>query len=462
MIGSFPGLLERWYITRHYLGICPSVAISAQYIGKDGERLDKATLFSALKQVILRHGALSVRISGETSEKPLYIRLSNVNLDDIVEFSDAHDLSEALDVQVRRGFDTTTDSPLWRLQVFRDGTVIFVFHHAICDGQSGLAFHRALLKALNDTQADHPAATEPSVVSIPDNTTLVEPLEHLTDLSVSILSFCCALLQLFVPESWTADRSTWTGNPVPAVEKLDAQVRLLSYSHVDAARVIDICRANKSTITSYIHTLSTLIISHLLNAGQIIEGATDSISTTIPISSRHLTNTSADEMCVHISVLHQYAPLIPSLIADKPVSQWMAQFPWDTATNLTTNLRQERMQVPKRVGFLKYLNDIGAFMRRPLGKKRKDTLEISNVGRLMLDDGTSVDGIRKPHPWSIEHMYFIQAHPASTAAVHINMVGTPSGGLGFTITWGQDAIEDAFGDAFVDMLKEAMDELLDN
>src|ERR1700685_976806 len=144
------GLLERFHVTRHHLLYDGCVTATARYSFLDCH-LDKTTLFPALHRVIEAHSALGVRLVGASTNRPAFQRLQSVDLTKAVHYSDqdGNFLQQILEKHLVYSFDTNAELPLWNLTVLADNTVIFVWHHCIGDGISALAFHRALLAALN-------------------------------------------------------------------------------------------------------------------------------------------------------------------------------------------------------------------------------------------------------------------------------------------------------------------------
>ncbi|KZT07704.1 uncharacterized protein LAESUDRAFT_811952 [Laetiporus sulphureus 93-53] len=454
------GLLERYHVSRHELGIFACVAIAAQYVGPNGVTLTKELLFAALARLIPQHAALGVRLSNMSAGKPTYVRLDAIDLSAIVTFSDKEkdELAGVLETQIATRFDTDAPLPLWRLAVLKDGTVVFAWHHAIGDGQSGLAFHTALLSALNEnSERSFDFETQMSI-QVPKDTMIVTPVESLVDLSVSMMTVLRELYNLLAPVSWTPSSTAWTGRTVPSTDSFAAPIRILQYSARDVEGILKLCRAHQSTLTAFLHTLSVLIISELLAADPASAPVYEfkCLSTCIPVSLRPLTKTPANAMCDEVSAYHSYPPLIT--LAQGHIS-WLGGFPWGTAAALTNEMRTKQLETKEQIGMLKFLfGNYDGYLKGMLGKKRQMTLELSNLGRFSLaPDGHTGSG-GKPS-WSIRDAIFTQSHPASGAALAVNVTGTPPGGIGLAVSWSREAVDDLFGEAFFSKLKEAMDEM---
>jgi hypothetical protein len=206
------GLLERYHIACHDVGHDSCVIVAAKYaaLAASGPILDKAALYPALEKVIHTHIALCVCLKDESTKKPFYAHLQHVDLDQVVAFVDHDDLTRAIEMEFSHPFDTSSMVPLWRLAVLKDGVVLFAFHHSICDGKSGAAFHTALITALNDPSPPKETISKVTVSS----GELVPPIEKLVDLSISISKFVNLIWGLVARTSWNPGHPSWTANPV--------------------------------------------------------------------------------------------------------------------------------------------------------------------------------------------------------------------------------------------------------
>ena len=105
---------------------------------------------------------------------------------------------------------------------------------------------------------------------------------------------------------------------------------------------------------------------------------------------------------------------------------------------------------------LKFL--FGAYdkhLRGRLGKKRARGFELSNLGAFpkapaMEDESETAEG------WRIREVLFVQADATLGAAIKLNVVGTPDGGLGISVTWGMGAVDDDVADAFHTAFQEGL------
>ena len=103
--------------------------------------------------------------------------MKEIDLTDCVQFVheevDEKGLTELLEREHNKWFNYEATKPLWRVVVVNHVHVLFVFHHAICDGWSGVLFHQSLLSALN-IPPDREGKEESSLVALTTQVTIPE------------------------------------------------------------------------------------------------------------------------------------------------------------------------------------------------------------------------------------------------------------------------------------------------
>ena len=368
---------------------------------------------------------------------PSFVRLKAVDLSEVVEFVDSDDLNVVFEAQFQHPFNTAATLPLWRVVVLKNNVVCFAWHHCIGDGLSGLAFHRALLASLQGTKVTDNRA----VVHLPSAATLIPPLETVMDVSPSWGMVLRGVYDLFAPISWTRGASVWTGNAVTTNATLKTHVRLIDFPPQDVIAFLTLCRSNNTSLTGALHTLAVSVLSGLILSCQNI--TQNAISCLIPISLRGVAGIPQDVFCECITTLNFYSSFRPT-------------FSWAEASKLTATLGS----CPKsgeEVGMLKYLyGNYIAYFRGKLGSKRQGGLELSNLGLFGAGEGMSPGGAG----WSIGKMAFAQCDSVVGAALKINVVGNPMGGIAITVTWGEGSIEDSMAESFVSGFERGFLELL--
>ncbi|TCD69145.1 hypothetical protein EIP91_008621 [Steccherinum ochraceum] len=450
-VGRKPGRLESFYIARDALKLDTSVVVAAEYRHAGHGTLNAHTLFPALREVVKQHRALSIQVHTEATAKASTLApLATVDISRVVMFH-AEDVtlqSFSIDLLMTR-MKTGTENPLWRLHVFQDSTVAFVFNHVIGDGKSGVAFHRALLSALNRTIPSTDVADHSAMITIPPTLALIPPLEDCMDITVSWLKFIRVLYNMLAPSSWTSLHTTWTGNDIATKKEFDVSARLLTVSASDAARLAGKSRREGATLTAFLHTVGTVVLSDLIT--RLPNTTSTTISTSVPVSLRSYTKTPDVAFCNHFSGLNSFVDIIGS-----PSKRLSAEdFPWDSASHFASTLRQSAKSTCEEVGMLKYVSDMEDFFKGQLGKKRGATMEVSNLGRFPSDE----DAPTTEPSWSIGDMFFLQSNAVCGAALNVMVVGSPAGSIGISFIWTKGTVEEDFAESFVSGFSDLVNEI---
>ena len=260
------------------------------------------------------------------------------------------------------------------------------------------------------------------------------------DVSVPFMTILREVAQAIFPSLKPKHPNAWTANPVLEALTMDTTVRIIHLNPADATKLIKLSRDHKTTLTGTLHTLALLVVSRLLRA-QPAGDRFETMPTSIPISLRRYTNTPPTAFCNHVSSHQNHHPLVHQGASVSPDA-----FPWDTAAALAETLRREAPHSAWRVGLLKYLyGKYEEYLLGQLGRTRAAALELSNLGAFPRLDaqGTGTS------EWRIKETLFAQADATIGAALKLNTVGAPEGGVGITVTWGKGAVDHEFAEAFV-------------
>ena len=154
---GYLGLLERYHVARQSLRLDSCVVVAAKFSNASNERLSEDAVFFAVAHAVQTHAALSARVIDEKGPNPRFDRLSEVRLEQVIHFLDKDDnraFAKVIEEEFTNPIDASKDLPLWRITVASDNHVIFSWHHAIGDGQSGLAVLRTIIEGLNRDSYD--------------------------------------------------------------------------------------------------------------------------------------------------------------------------------------------------------------------------------------------------------------------------------------------------------------------
>jgi Alcohol acetyltransferase len=263
------GLLEQFSTMRSHLGIYLNVGMTASYITDRTEPL-KTALFRALAQVISQNPSLSAIPIDEHSSHPYFVRIPQIDLERVVAFIETEDI-------VRGGMSTNIDkileaehnrpfvleekaAPFWRLVILSSASdetgfvAAFMFHHCLGDGQSGVAFHRCLAKALCQ-----PSSAEVKSIVQTKKTPMLSELERLHEGSSSGSRLGSTEAEI---KPSKALGEVWAGGSQSL--PVESRFRSVIINTETSDNLISQCRANGTSVTATTQALVSAILFEVL------------------------------------------------------------------------------------------------------------------------------------------------------------------------------------------------------
>ena len=465
------GRLETFSTARHHLGFYKNVGCAATYSNPSLTTSLESIIFRALRIVIARHAMLSAIPLQEDKSYPdvYFARLPSIDLRDCVQFIERtksvgegerdEEVDRVLQEQHNRIFkENVGTKPFWRLVVLHEPsnpgnfTAVWVFHHALADGSSALVFHQTLLSALQ-TVSTAASEEESTIVESPD-TPLVPPLEELHPLPISVGFIFKALLGLWFP-SWFNPRPAklWTGGPISNDPKLlQANISSLVLSSVTTKKLLDLSRANKTTMTG---TLECIVASALL--ANLDSESYERVVVDGPISMRRFMKWEGgsleDEL---VSGMTEYAYTHNRPASSPPPS---SSFSWADARGVRAAIQKEIDKDGRNsvVGLLRWVDDIQKFFTDQLGKERANSFEMSNIGayREKKAEGGDVE-------WKIGRCLFSQCPNVAGAAFASNVVTGGDGCAVMTLTWFEGIVEEDLMERVIRSIEKEVATLVDS
>lgn len=442
-------MLERYHLTKNFLGLSSCTIVAAKFASASQQHLVPDTFYPALAHTINTHAALSVYVVGERGSRPCFATIREIDFEKAVRFTNqsVENLATLMEGEFMKRFDASVPLPLWRFIVTDDNIVIFSWHHAIADGQSGLAVLRTLLEGLNNRDSTKHKVTDYRSFNPVEGLKLEPTLEDMMNLSVSLKTFVKEISGAFLPKSWV-QRTVWTGNKVPnaTADTVKTSVRIITIPASSASHLLALARARKATLTSVMYVIGVVVLSRLISA-RAENRKFKHISTFVDVSLRPVTKTPLTVMCEAVSSLHvRYEPLL-------------YEFSWNCATIYATKLHKFVPNSYENIGMLKYLfGKYEKFYRDKFGKTREGSFELSNLGAFK----TNLQDTKRAENgnWRIEEMYFSQDDGVEGCAVKISAVGSPNGIVTASISWGEASFDEALGENFTKGFEEQLSDLL--
>lgn len=468
---------EKISTARHSLGLHRSVAVTATYHFPypilDAEHL-LPPLYRALHMVVAQHTALSCGIVNEDLPNPAYVRLDEIDLRQCVFLrhvfedplsSHAKTVEEILSHQHSLLWQHLSTLPTWKLFVIPHQTssdipfslvdIIFLFHHALLDGLSGLEFHRSLLKSLN--QAYEPDTSDP-IIRVSQSIILPPPVETNLCLQVTYRRLLSELFAAYLP-AWLRPSSSstnvpWTGAiaSLPTASAYVSRVRVIVVPASHLRTLLQDCKQAQSTLTAAIHGIIILCLARLLpNAPGFLAST--------PYSVRNFIGTPANDMVNQVSHVVTTYPrhLLKPFQSDSrnldrsSIYAIGSQFLRDLHSSKAT------FPVDNVLSLLSYLTDFHAYFRRQLGQARAATFEVSNLG--VFRPASAEPNPAERHEWNIESLLFTQAGSVVGNALSFNCVSVEGGPLVVSLTWQEGAVEDTLAEDLLLKVEEMLNHI---
>ncbi|KAI5837985.1 alcohol acetyltransferase [Morchella snyderi] len=440
------GMLEKYSTVRHNLSFYINVAVTARYTSSSPNPLSKATIYRALTTLITTHAPLGTTILGENTPHPTFARLARINLDELVAIThlraattdpaaELAEIDEILSSQHNNKFRELGRLPLWRVIIIAPRTpdpaargvdVAFVYHHALGDGVTGLAFHHALLRALN-TPCEAAEEEGPSVV-VPPELPLAPPVEGLVSLSTSVSKLWS---QVWPPK--TAHAGHWSGAAIQI--PLKNVVRTVVFPAGVLAGVVAACRREGTTVTALLEAVLARAFFGVLGE------ETEKLSTTTAIDLRRFIRDAGDET---MGVMVCSVPVVHERRAAADV--------WGVARRCKAIIQKalEAGTKDTDTGLLKYLSNYEKYFLGKLGTRREHSLGVSNLGAFK---STSVG------EWGISRVIFSQSASVSGCAVEFSVASVVGGEMCVCVCVQEGIVEEEVLASVVKAFEAALVEL---
>jgi len=348
-------------------------------------------------------------------------------------------------------FDTVGTVPGWRLDILplktRGGQqrafVSFTFAHYIADGMSAVAFHKTLLRGLD--QSLRTGTTSSSAIF----QTSEGELARFPHLSISPMYLLGPALGLYLPSFLSralglkpsatgSDAGTWVGtqtflNAPDSAMPVTTAVEILSIDHQTLIAVLGACRKHDTKLTALLHELISRCLSrHLPTHFAGFAGKTNFVSVT-SLNLRKAAGIAEDNMGVFASggyTRHE----IDHLSIERDSINFDDAF-WSAASRASHKTAKDSSTLKNQpIGLLSWISNFDSWMQGQLGKSRDGSWQLSN---LMSFDGkleTGDDAV------AVEKMFFCQPAHAVGEPLDFNVISTKGGDLVICTGWQVGAI----------------------
>ncbi|KAG2014883.1 hypothetical protein GB937_006341 [Aspergillus fischeri] len=442
------GKLEQVSASCHHLEFFNNVGLSAHY--KLSESSSPAVtdlrglIYAAAGDLVRKHRILFAIPVNEGTPNPHFACLPWIDLSRSIAFlersvplaSAAEGQDKELDaiLEEQHNTDFKTDYgtlPFWRLIILQskgrnEFTASFIYHHAIGDGVSGLAFHNAFRDALEAASSSTLPDDKAENIILPDeNTSVLPPLEELHPMPINPRQ----------PPSPTTDLKQWTGTFIHIPCKSRWASLYLSPSASNA--FVKECKETKLSVTS---ALSSVVAAALFDN---LPSTVQALTCIIPVSLRpwlKLPRQAAD------NAIGTYfdATRVQLTRADQPSQDPSLVDIWSGARQVSRSINDYLCDVSPSgepytsVVVFKTIPDVSVVFHSMLGKPRDAAFEVTNVG---LFSPAAIPGTSL---WKVGSVLLSRSAAVPGAAVTVSVVTGGDGIMALGFSWQEGVVEDGF------------------
>lgn len=458
------GKLESISAVCHHLGFFNNVGISAHYKLSDLRALEleqdiHQIVYGAVAGVVQKHAILSAIPVDEDTPNPYFARLESIDLKQTVSFvrrnkyhPDSYteeirvdpELDELLELQHNTNFKSSYGTaPFWRLIILQDEskqktvtsddhhrkepisfTAIFIYHHALCDGVSGLDFQASFREAL-DATITSPKLSSNAIITTRQNA-LLPPIEELHPLPTNPNAHAPPV---------TANQ--WTGNAIQIPIK--SRFKSLSLSPDLSTTFIQRCKAHGVTVTAALPPLIAIALYNILPAD------IKSLNTNIAVSLRRwLPQEVVSGALGNWFDAFQVRSFRSDLYENDPHDIWPLAA--KTLNAITEYLNASPNGGPyTSIGHFKAIPDLGTIFDSLIGGQRDSAVEISNLG-------VFPPSKNERSLWTVGDVVLSRSAVVFGSAITVGAVLGGNGALSLSFTWQEGVIEEDIVDEVINQV----------
>jgi Alcohol acetyltransferase len=473
----FSGRIERYMAAKHSSGVYNNVGVSAFYTTSsplDVQHL-QSFVYRAVKDVVADHPALGASIADDDKPRPYYVQLPTIDLSKAVTFISSNTITDPSDPEGAKALDLLLEEQhnnnfenrapqdaLWRLFIvhepaessrFSRFVACFVYHHAICDGTSGLAFHRHLRRKLSQSPANN-ADQKADVIVTTSSKTFLPALEELHPLPLSTRFLLKAICKEYIAGN-KPKRRIWTAAPTTSdPSKRTSRYRSVQFSQETTSQLLAACRKQFTSLTAAVQTIFAASLFAHLPSGHFsalyCDGAL-SFRRWLPVDL--VDKDSIGTWVSRYAFEHRFVPRDNSSQSDA-----IKLFSWEEARKVKATIQKEIDNQGKDsvVGLLKYAGDLNKFSTKNIGKPRTESFEFSNIGTFGHDKHE--DG--EESSWKVGRVVFSQSADVTGAAIEVSVVTGYDGSLNVGFSWLDGIVEGSMMEGVIGTFKRTVEEVV--
>jgi len=458
-------------VTLHDLGYHNNVCLLASY---QNVNVTRQSLVRALEYAIHQHPALNAQVSSSEAAKPYFVRLSSIDLDEVIEYVDVPGTPDErsawidgfLSAQHSLGFHDKR-KPLWRVVVLQHGDkelrghdtsmqavdIAFVWHHVIGDGKSGLAVHTSILQGLAtpfcsspDSSLSHYSEASKTDGKVPPTTTIkpqaselypsleqifAMPASRSTKFKKWLSRYFGSCLPLQPKSQEDLDAKKWSGAPYHDESPIKTFIRHIIIPTASTNTLVKLCHEKKTSITAFLQALIGRTISRNYNHMFRLRCATAISMRRFMKPDLHI---SEQEMGLWVSAFHFELEARDLSATDQDKERF-----WQLSRKNRKRIANEIKKGDRDLGIggLRSIPDFRENLKGKMGRKREDSFAVTNLGvwdGSLSSDGSSGEGAR------IGRMVFSQSCHVNGSALQFCIMSVRGGEMVIGVSWQEGTV----------------------
>lgn len=431
-------MLETYFANRALIDFYRSVSLWIELQHPVG----KETLVQSIAQLVPKHPALCCSIFGADQKSLRVVVLKQIDLDAVISFQDGSESDNFLPSLIRNTNETKFEfnienTPLWKVVIYNNRFVFFVFDHSLFDGVSAKIFLKELANLALSASPPSSSDTDSRILSIPSNMSAPPALENLAKMTPPFSYVAKSMLAEFAP-GWLRLKPKSNRNPLiypPLFHPIyDGKQRLRVFSASQSIKLLQQARQHRTTVTAVICFVLCVAF------GQTFEDSAD-VHLQVPLDARRFIPKSSD----FPNPGDLIGPFVCQYSTDIPR---VTEFNWHGAAALGDGLEQgtnlEALYVPALIKFL--FGRVQEWMLSKLGQSRDNDIEVSNVGASDFPEGVSSFG-------------FSQPIGTINPAIKLCVASVKGGKLSVTLTTADSIIGEGNGDKLWNRVVDILDKI---
>ena len=418
------------------------------------------TIYSALQSVITQHAPLGCSIVNESILTPHLVRLRRIDLREVVSFvpiPEGADRDRELDRIISTNhsipFKDLGRLPLWRIVVCvpskhhstsdRHGVDISLFiHHALADGGSAVIFHRSLFSALNSS--DDEDNVDP-IVDVPP-LRLLPPLHSLLSMPISWFTLGKVLYHSWFPPS---SFSLWTGPVITPTNPLIAETIHFVLPSSAVSSITTLCKENQTSWTALLEAIIAKALFDILP----MDGTADQLACCCAFSLRRFIPIldPKDMGVFYASATHHFSRT--EMNTSGTIGLWDAA----RRIKLALDAKIAAGDRDQDTGLLRYASTVRQFVMDQVGKKRRASFEVSNVGVVQFDQTEKGHSVSD---WTVQRILFSQSANVVGAPITFSVSSVKGGDMCISASWQVGVVDPALARNLTEKLSALLTSLI--